>query len=106
MAGSESGNVALLTADGRKQWRRDLDAPVRGLARLEISDGKTVIAAATAAGWIVLLSLEGEVVCSQAMGAGVTTLQALALQDGVGLLVGTEDGRVVALQMGGSGARS
>jgi outer membrane protein assembly factor BamB len=96
VAGSESGNVALLSGEGERLWRRDLDAPVTGLALL--GGGQDVIAAGTAAGWVVLLSLEGEIVGCHQMEAGVSALTAAALDDGsAGLVVGAEDGRVVAL---------
>jgi len=98
VAGSESGNVALLRPDGRKEWRRDLGAPVTGLALLGAGDAaESFIAAGTAAGWIVLLNRAGESVGSHRLPAGVTALRSFELAEGPGLVVGTAGGCVTAL---------
>lgn len=95
VAGSESGNVAFLSGDGQSRWRRDLNAPVTGLALLDPGRGR--VAAGTSEGWIVLLSLDGEIVGSLRRDAGVTALSPCRLPGGAGLLVGTERGLVTAL---------
>ena len=101
VAGSESGNVAWLSPEGKKRWRRDLDAPVTGLAPFSIGDRRGLIAVGTSEGWIVLLSLEGEVLGGHRMKAGVTALGRLDLAGGPGLLVGTDSGLVTVLTQGG-----
>ncbi|MDE2999907.1 MAG: PQQ-binding-like beta-propeller repeat protein [Gemmatimonadota bacterium] len=95
-AGSDSGNVALLSPGGERRWRRDLNAAVKGLVLLD--DGnEAVIAAGTSEGWIVLLSLEGEVVGNQLLEGKVSALAALDLAGGPGLLAGTDRGAITAL---------
>ncbi len=95
-AGSVSGHVALLTGGGGKRWRRDLDGAVTGLLLIGTGD-LGMIVAGTSDGWIVFLSLEGEVVGSHRMEAGVTVLKSLTVQGESALLVGTEGGSVSAL---------
>ena len=95
-AGSESGNVALLSGGGEKRWRRDLNAAVTGLVLLE-SGEEELIVAGTSDGWIVLLSLKGEILGSHLVDGGVTALAGLDLADGPGLLVGTDTNAVTAL---------
>ncbi len=96
VAGSESGNVALLSAEGGRRWRRDLNAAVTGLVLLD--DGEEeVIAAGTSGGWIVLLSLRGEIVGNHRLDGGISALAALDPADGPGLLVGTDTNAVTAL---------
>lgn len=94
-AGSESGHVALLSGTGRKRWRRDLDGGVTGLILLKDDKAETVVAG-TSEGWVVFLSLDGEVVGSHRMEAGVTVLTRLVLPGWSGLLVGTHGGGVSA----------
>ena len=97
-AGSESGNVALLDADGQRIWRRNLDAPVTGLCLVGEDRGAArSVVAATADGSIVRLSLEGEIKGCQEMGSAVTVMTAVDPCDGVDVVVGTEDGEVVGL---------
>jgi len=90
IAGSESGNVALLTPTGERIWRRDLDAPVTGLALMP-GDGEGRIAASTAAGWVVLFSREGELLGGNHLEAGITVLRCC----GPDLLVGTAAGQLL-----------
>jgi len=97
VAGSESGNLALLNPDGHRRWRRDLNAAVTGVVVLEPgANHEAVIAAGTSEGWLVLLSSEGEILGSHRTEAGVTALISLILPDGPGLLVGTEGGHLAA----------
>ncbi len=96
VAGSESGNVALLSAEGERRWRRDLNGAVTGLVLFEAGE-EEVIVAGTSEGWIVFLSLEGEIVGSHRLDGGMTALAGLDLADGSGLLVGTDTGVVTAL---------
>ncbi len=98
VAGSESGNVVLLSSDRRKLWRRDLDAPVIGLAFLQgVKDGEDAIAAGTSEGWITLLSLDGKIIGSYQADTGLTTLTRLTFPDGPGLLAATNSGLLIAL---------
>ncbi len=69
---------------------------VTGLVLLE-SGEEELIVAGSSEGWIVFLSLEGEVVGSHRLNGGVTALAGLNLADGSGLLVGTDRGVVTAL---------
>ena len=98
-AGSESGHVALLSGTGKKRWRRDLDGGVTGLILLKDDKAETIVAG-TSEGWVVFLSLDGEVVGSHRMEAGVTVLTRLALPGLSGLLVGTHGGGVSAVSPG------
>ena len=59
-----------------------------------------MIVAGTSEGWIVFVSLEGEVIGSHCMEAGVTVLTPLALHGVSGLLVGTVGGKVSAVSPG------
>ncbi len=78
-----------MSGGGEKRWRRDLNAAVTGLVLLD--DGEEeVIVAGTSDGWIVLLSLKGEILGSHLVDGGVTALAGLDLADGPGLLVGTD----------------
>ena len=97
-AGSESGNVALLNADGQRIWRRNLDAPVTGLCLLgeDRGDART-IAASTGDGSIVRLSLDGEIVGGCHLGSAVTVMQAVELDGRTGVVVGTAGGEVVGV---------
>ena len=98
-AGSVSGQVALLSGSGEKRWHRDLDGGVTGLVLLRSRDEEMIVAG-TSEGWIVFVSLEGEVIGSHRMEAGVTVLTPLALHGVSGLLVGTEGGEVSAVSPG------
>ncbi len=91
VAGSESGNVAFLTADGKRRWRKDLNAAITGLTPW----GETEIVAATAEGWVVWLSLDGEVVAHYRADASVTALA--RVNSGLGVLMGTAAGQVAVL---------
>jgi len=95
VAGSDSGNVTLLTADGRRRWRWDLDAPVTGLALVPGRDGPQ-IAAVTADGRLVRFSADGQVLGSAHLSPGIAVLRPF----GQGLLAGTGDGRLLHLVPG------
>ncbi|MDP6776730.1 MAG: PQQ-binding-like beta-propeller repeat protein, partial [Candidatus Latescibacteria bacterium] len=98
VAGSESGNVALLDAEGKRIWRRNLDAAVTGLCRLDSDDGAdAALVAATDDGCIVKLSTAGEITGGQQVASAVTVMQAVGLDGREGVVVGTEAGEVVGL---------
>ncbi len=96
VAGSESGQVALLSGQGEKRWRRDLNGAVTGLVLFEAGEEEMIVAG-TSEGWIVFLSFEGEITGSYQLDAGVTVLTRLALPERPGLLVGTDGGQVTAV---------
>ena len=60
------------------------------------ADHEAVIAAGTAEGWLLLLSIEGEILGSHRLESGLTALISLPLAEGPGLLAGTEGGHLAA----------
>jgi outer membrane protein assembly factor BamB len=100
LAGSDSGNVALVSGEGEKVWRRDLGEAVTGIAVLHGTDGgEDTIAAGTVDGRIVLISASGDVLGMQQTDSGITAMASADLGDQSGLIIGMDNGTLRALAL-------
>ena len=98
-AGSERGDVCLVSNIGEKLWRRDLGNSVTGLAVADLNgDRRPEIIAGTCEGKIALLTPDGAVLGTHDMGSEITFLGTITdPHDPPLLLVGTAHGNLDAL---------
>ena len=97
VAGSDCFYLYLFSEDGTEQWRRNLGAPVQQVMMTDLrGDGHQDVVATCEDGSVWAVNGDGEVAGRYETGA---TIHSVTPNRGSGLLVGTSDGFITALDL-------